>query len=651
MSVLETKEEEEEGSGNSNADTDADADADAGDTHADGDDSSADNSTNVSQSHSHSHPSRHIVFLHLDLGIGGAEQLVINLALASLPPTSTTASTDDDKSSDANLKSSSSSSSSSLNAKVSILTTHCDQNHCFDAVRQSSDSNSNPSKPGTPGILANSVHVVGEFIPVSIFGKGTAFCSTLRMLYLSHVGMKMFPDADVFVLDILPSPIPYMVYGRGRGGKYGNENENENESGRETNGNGAKCVIYYCHFPDKLLTRDTVNGEKSSMTVNGSSNSNSGLMNIIKYQYRSLLDKVEEWTMSYADLVCVNSEFTKMEVLRAFPSLRKEVQVSDRDGRPLGMQVLYPSIDLDKFIPPDFERKEILMKANVDVNVNININANAKTTDTDDDENVDLDDKDLDLGAPIVSLNRFERKKNIGILLHAYAKLYNHQKNNTNTNYSNTNYKLPYLVIAGGYDPRNTENIEYLTELQHLSQSLGIQNRTLFRPNVSDDERAMLLQSATCVVYTPHREHFGIVPLEAMFAGSAVIAMKSGGPKETVLDGVTGILVDVNVDAGDCKVSGDGGCDKLAKAMEELLLDPHKAIRMGKSGHEHIKNKFGIEPFRKEWKKIVEEQAIPQGKKRRQQQLQQRGISFGHLAMLVALIAWYLGRFVYSISN
>ena len=58
---------------------------------------------------------------------------------------------------------------------------------------------------------------------------------------------------------------------------------------------------------------------------------------------------------------------------------------------------------------------------------------------------------------------------------------------------------------------------------------------------------ADLLRSALCVAYTPHREHFGIVPLEAMYAGSPVVAVDSGGPRETVVHGVTGLLVDGTV--------------------------------------------------------------------------------------------------------
>jgi alpha-1,3/alpha-1,6-mannosyltransferase len=38
------------------------------------------------------------------------------------------------------------------------------------------------------------------------------------------------------------------------------------------------------------------------------------------------------------------------------------------------------------------------------------------------------------------------------------------------------------------------------------------------------------------------QEHFGIVPVEAMYSGRPVVACASGGPRESVLDGETGLL-------------------------------------------------------------------------------------------------------------
>ena len=246
--------------------------------------------------------------------------------------------------------------------------------------------------------------------------------------------------------------------------------------------------------------------------------------------------------MSYADVLCVNSKFTQQQVRKAFPMLAYH-----------DMRVLYPALDMEKFSQPSFA---------------------SPTQD-----------------APIVSINRFERKKNIELLLTAYSLL---QKEVGNT--------TPPLIIAGGYDIRNVENLEYLQELRQLAANLSISN-IKFRPNVSDQERALLMQTALCIVYTPHLEHFGIVPLESMYAGRPVIAVKSGGPMETIVDCSTGFL---------CDKSPQAFCAALAK----LVKDPMLAATMGKAGHEHVKLKFGLDRFQKQWVALVDD-AIEAGKVRK----------------------------------
>ena len=297
--------------------------------------------------------------------------------------------------------------------------------------------------------------------------------------------------------------------------------------------------------------------------------------------------------MSFSDLVLLDSNFTKREVITAFPTLAllQQHEPSDIDGTNTGtdnhqqqhghMQVLYPAIDLKGFIPPNFEQKQ----RSID-----NQTTTASTSGND----------GTITRCPIVSLNRFERKKNIEILLRAYAEL--HRIVTTTTTPSSNNNdnglqppaaQIPPLIIAGGYDPNNHENLEYLTELRTLASSLHIAPFTSFRTSVSDNERAALLQSALCVVYTPFREHFGIVPLEAMYAGSAVVALKSGGAMEMVVHGETGILVDLEGD-GAGEEGALAGHVVLAGVILRLVRNPEEAIEMGRKGHEHVKKNFGL---------------------------------------------------------
>ena len=67
-----------------------------------------------------------------------------------------------------------------------------------------------------------------------------------------------------------------------------------------------------------------------------------------------------------------------------------------------------------------------------------------------------------------------------------------------------------------------------------------------FVGEVTDTEKMELMKDAKAYVFASYDEDFGITPVEAMSVGTPVIAYKSGGVKETIVDGVTGIFFDEN---------------------------------------------------------------------------------------------------------
>ena len=513
-----------------------------------------------------------VVFIHLDLGIGGAESLVLNLAKATLN------NSDGEQQLQADAKNNLQPSSSNNTNSISIYTTHCSPTHCYDEV-----------KPPN-GTLSSYVHVCGSWLPrnIPILG-GTALCSAIRMLYLTYKAMKENPQANVFVLDVLPTGVPYLV-------EYCNVNAG---------------VLFYCHFPDKLLTRDTVNGEADT----NEDTNNSSIVQILKHLkqiYRWIMDTIEEWSMSYSDLIVVNSKFTRMEVEKTFPSLflprnTNNHNATNSDASNISMygervKVLYPSIE------SSLSKQRKISGGNSDQNI-----TNAQNKES--------------LG-PIVSLNRFERKKNVALLLHAYDLLLEQYTKDGDALSINN---LPQLIIAGGYDPLNVENVEHLAELRTLADQILDKNNLpkstvcspskfvnddtilegtekasiVFHPSISNTKRTQLLSCASVWCYTPHREHFGIVPLEAMDAGVPVVAIRSGGPMETIVDGVTGYLVDyssVNSDTRDNPtVKG------FADAIHNLLGNPSQSKLMGQRGRERVDKEFGMETFRKQWWELITE--------------------------------------------
>jgi starch synthase len=90
------------------------------------------------------------------------------------------------------------------------------------------------------------------------------------------------------------------------------------------------------------------------------------------------------------------------------------------------------------------------------------------------------------------------------------------------------------------------------------------------------EEIIQLLSHATVFVCPSVYEPLGIVNLEAMACGTAVVASRVGGIPEVVVEGVTGLLVDL----------GPTFETDLAVAVTALLEDPVRAASMGAAGRE-----------------------------------------------------------------
>lgn len=123
-------------------------------------------------------------------------------------------------------------------------------------------------------------------------------------------------------------------------------------------------------------------------------------------------------------------------------------------------------------------------------------------------------------------------------------------------------YIQPFLThpAKGGYDPRVEDNVATLKSLLATAKShkLSIKITTpetsrhtipasaldstnpdiTFLLNFTTSQRSALLTSKNtlALLYTPTNEHFGIVPVEAMFCGVPVLACNTGGPTESIVD-------------------------------------------------------------------------------------------------------------------
>ena len=138
--------------------------------------------------------------------------------------------------------------------------------------------------------------------------------------------------------------------------------------------------------------------------------------------------------------------------------------------------------------------------------------------------------------------------------------------------------------MAGGYDERVTENKEHYEELCDLAEKCQLRENVTFLRSFSDSQKRTLLKYSTCLIYTPDREHFGIVPIEAMYMRCPVIAVKSGGPLETVAHEQTGYLCEPQADS-------------FADAMQKIVTDERLSQTLGNAGHERVISKFSFETF------------------------------------------------------
>jgi glycosyltransferase involved in cell wall biosynthesis len=134
------------------------------------------------------------------------------------------------------------------------------------------------------------------------------------------------------------------------------------------------------------------------------------------------------------------------------------------------------------------------------------------------------------------------------------------------------------LIVGGkalGLSP------EYEPYLHRLADDLGIRDSVTFTGRVPNGAR--YVAAMDIFVHTSTREPFGIVLLEAMAAGLPTVAFASGGPREVIEPGRSGLLVE------------DLSAEGLATAIERLLLDPQLRARLGEGGRDRFQQRFTAE--------------------------------------------------------
>ncbi len=157
----------------------------------------------------------------------------------------------------------------------------------------------------------------------------------------------------------------------------------------------------------------------------------------------------------------------------------------------------------------------------------------------------------------ILGIGRHVPQKGFDVLLRAFARLVGEGDATTD------------LLLAG--DGANHE------ELKALSASLGLDGRAHFVGRVDRAKAVSLFNGSAFFVLPSRHEPMGIVNLEAMAAGKAVVASRVGGVPELVTDGQNGLLVEPDNVAA------------LHLALQTLVRNPTEAARLGANGAQSVR--------------------------------------------------------------
>jgi glycosyltransferase involved in cell wall biosynthesis len=117
------------------------------------------------------------------------------------------------------------------------------------------------------------------------------------------------------------------------------------------------------------------------------------------------------------------------------------------------------------------------------------------------------------------------------------------------------------LLIAGGPPRAELGDDPEARRLLALAEECGVADRVHLLGGVSAEDMPALMRSADIVACAPWYEPFGMVPVEAMACGVPVVASAVGGLTDTVIDGVTGVLVPPRRP------------DRMAAALRKVLSD------------------------------------------------------------------------------
>ncbi|MFW5698014.1 MAG: glycosyltransferase family 4 protein, partial [Fimbriimonadaceae bacterium] len=158
----------------------------------------------------------------------------------------------------------------------------------------------------------------------------------------------------------------------------------------------------------------------------------------------------------------------------------------------------------------------------------------------------------------VMYVGRFVREKGIQVLLNAATLILAEEPN------------TKFVIVGGG----NRHKFE------RFARWMGLQDKVLFTGFMANRSLHKLYRCADVAVFPSLYEPFGIVALEGMAAGAAVVASDAGGLREVVQHDVNGVS------------HYAGNPESLGWAVLNVLRDPKKAKKLQEQAQERLKTEF-----------------------------------------------------------
>jgi glycosyltransferase involved in cell wall biosynthesis len=171
-------------------------------------------------------------------------------------------------------------------------------------------------------------------------------------------------------------------------------------------------------------------------------------------------------------------------------------------------------------------------------------------------------------GQRLLFVGRLNQQKGLEHLLHAMAEM---------------KTRAPLDVVGDG--PNRSV-------LESLAQELGVASRIRWHGQVAQPELPRFYQSASAVVVPSADEGLGLVAVEALLCETPVVAFDSGGLRDVIQDGTTGVLVQA------------GNRTALAAALDEILTREGGGSDLGRAGRLYALSAFAPESAARRYAEI-----------------------------------------------